>query len=407
MFMWRRAIAGLLSGVLISFSFLPAVHASTVGTKCERPGEIRSAEKLICTKLGRDVTWKTFEPRFGPTGLFIYRYVNGKQQRKDVEDTWQSGDPRSSKTFDPIRMAAFKSINSLPKDPNITNFKLDFLVRPGYPKAIENAVRLQLNNVLSRFSRLLDQPTTAKIILITEKDRLWVRNDLPKIVPPNEYGGYIFALDSYGTKEGFYSYAGTGGGIAGYPPADGFAFYISHTSSLATLETYWPEVVPHESAHMLQGILSGGFEGQFPEGHPEAKWHGHLIEGSANTLGMALGFENVGWYSDEMDRIFKSDIQTYKNVTNLNSVSDTVAFIKRIEMRSTEESNAFSYSAGQIVWEYFIGKYGIEKFLKLLRNVNQTQNFNQNLIKTIGKDREGFYREAAGYLLRTWKRLST
>jgi hypothetical protein len=158
---------------------------------------------------------------------------------------------------------------------------------------------------------------------------------------------------------------------------------------------------------MLQGILSGGFEGQFPEGHPEAKWHGHLIEGSANTLGMALGFENVGWYSDEMDRIFKSDIQTYKNVTNLNSVSDTVAFIKSIEKRSTQDSNAFSYSAGQIVWEYFIGKYGIEKFLMLLRDVNQTQNFNQNLIKTIGKDREGFYREAAGYLLRTWKRLST
>jgi hypothetical protein len=80
-------------------------------------------------------------------------------------------------------VAAFKSINSLPADPKITNFKLDFLVRPGYPKAIENAVRLQLNNVLSRFSRLLDQPTTAKIIMITEKDRLWVRNELPKIVP--------------------------------------------------------------------------------------------------------------------------------------------------------------------------------------------------------------------------------
>jgi len=154
--------------------------------------------------------------------------------------------------------------------------------------------------------------------------------------------------------------------------------------------------------------LARNSNSRFGEGHPEAKWHGHLVEGSANTLGMALGFETLGWYSDEMDRILKRNINTQRigGSVPMETVEDAISLIKTIEKRDTELGNEFSYSAGQIVWEYFIGKYGIEKFIDFLKNIPKTQNFNENLKTTIGLDRDSFYREAGRYLLDTWKRLS-
>jgi hypothetical protein len=349
---------------------------------------------------------KSSNPAIGPTGGYVYRYVANKQQRKDVNNKWQSIDSRKEGSFDSIRVSAYKSINSLSADPNLSNINLEFLVRPGYPKQIEQVVRLQVEKIASHFSPLLSRPETAKIIMITEKDKSWVRSELPNIVSPEFFGGSIEILDWYNTKERFYYRGGTGGGIAYYIADKGYAFYISHTSSLATLETFWPEVPPHEFAHVLQGFLTNGFMDRYPNGHPESNWNGHFVEGSANTLGMALGFEKLGWYSDEMDKLLKQEIQRSKSLPRMNNLQDSVALIKAIEERNSENTSQFVYSAGQFVWEYFIGKYGVEKYVELLRNMPKSNNFNENLKVTIGKDKQAFYQEAGAYLLKNWKRIS-
>ena len=351
-------------------------------------------------------TKSTSAPAIGPTGGYVYRYVANKQQRKDANNKWQSKDSRKENTFDPIRVAAYKSIYSLQTDPKISNIEFEYIVKPGYPKQIEQVVRLQVEKVASRFSPLLSKPEKAKVMLITEKDKNWVKTSLPSIVPPEYFGGSIEILDWYNTKERFYSRLGTGGGIAYYIPDKGYAFYIGHTSSLATMETFWPEVPPHEFSHALQGFLTNGYTDRYENGHPDANWNGHLIEGSANTLGMALGFETLGWYSDEMDRLLKRDIQNMRSWRKMNTQEDAVAFIKAIESRNSQENSEFAYSAGQFVWEFFIGKYGIEKFVDLLKNIPKSPNFNENLKTTIGKDREAFYQEAGAYLLKNWQRLS-
>ena len=90
----------------------------------------------------------------------------------------------------------------------------------------------------------------------------------------------------------------------------------------------------------------------------------------------------------------------------MKTTANAVALMKEIEKRDTEARNSFSYSAGQIIWEYYIGKYGFSKFIELMKNVPLTDNFSENLKKTIGLDREGFYEAAAPYMLATWKRLS-
>ena len=243
---------------------------------------------------------------------------------------------------------------------------------------------------------------------MTEKDKNFIDGDLKELVGNSDLTGALQILPDYVTKQRFYSRGGTGGGTAEFLPQLNFGYYVGHTSSLATLETYWPEVPPHELAHILQSVLSGGFavNNGYGEGDPKAKWHGHLIEGSANTVGMALAFENLGWYSDEMDAILRYDISVAKSKYPMKTNADAVALMKDIERRDNDFRNSLSYSAGQIIWEYFIGIYGFDKFVELMKNVPLTDNFNENLKKTISLDREGFYAAAAPYLLATWRRLS-
>jgi hypothetical protein len=158
--------------------------------------------------------------------------------------------------------------------------------------------------------------------------------------------------------------------------------------------------------HVLQGVLTRDSGNMYREGDPRSKVTGHYIEGSANTIGMALGFANLGWYSDEMDKLLARDIKYFKNKVAMNSTSDAVKLIKEIEGRDSELRGQLSYSAGQIVWEYFIATYGMDKFIEFMRNMKDTDTFNDNIKKTIGKDKEAFYQDAAVYLYKTWKRLS-
>jgi hypothetical protein len=139
---------------------------------------------------------------------------------------------------------------------------------------------------------------------------------------------------------------------------------------------------------------------------PKAKWHGHFIEGSANTFGMALGFDQLGWYSDEMDLLLQNNIRAFKKDYPMKSLSDAVTLINEIERRDTQARAELSYAAGQFVWEYFVGKYGAEKFIELLKNVRSTENFDANIKKTINIEKSEFYKGAAEYLLASWKRLS-
>ena len=86
--------------------------------------------------------------------------------------------------------------------------------------------------------------------------------------------------------------------------------------------------------------------------------------------------------------------------------ADAVFLMKEIEKREVGYRESLSYSAGQIIWEYYIGKFGFSKFIELMKNVPLTDSFDENLKKTIGLDREEFYEAAAPYMLATWKRLS-
>lgn len=351
---------------------------------------------------------------YGPAGRIAYRYVDGKLERLSKNQIWSAQDNRKDSEFDPIRVAAYNSINSIQKDLGHSNIYFEEIIRDGFPADISQSIKLQSVDAASYLSPLLDKKIQIKLILVTEKDQDFVNKELPAIVPKYDWQGALDSIANYKTKEDFYSSSGTGGGTASFLVNENFGYYIGHTSSLATMETYWPEVAPHEMAHVLQGYLAKGFNSNYPDGHPQAKWARHLIEGSANTLGMAIGFKTLGWYSDEMDLLLERSIEwinrggstEFKNKFPMQTDQDAYNLIVALEAAKSQELSDLSYSAGQFLWEFYIGKFGADKYLELLRNASKTQTLSENFKSTIGISKEDFYKMAAPYLLANWKRLS-
>jgi hypothetical protein len=409
----RRTSASLAIAVLLlTLNPSPANAASKPGSPCKQINEstISGKSKLFCLKSGNSQIWikqsDLTSYAFGPASRLVYRYVGGKQERLSARNQWLKQDYRDEKSFNAIRVAAYNSIRNLKTDSSYENIEFELITRPSYPKELANAITLQSKEFAKRLSPMLSKKLVIKLVLVTEKDKKYIDTELPRLIPKEDWQGALSNIAFYDTIQRFYSRGGTGGGTASYLPQQGFAYYIGHTSSLAKLNTYWPEIAPHEMAHVMQGVLANGFGGEYGEGDPRGKWHGHFIEGSANTFGMAFGFDQLGWYSDEMDRLLKSSISYNKGKYPMKNLQDAIFLINEIEKRDNEVRSDFSYSAGQFVWEYFVGKYGAEKYIELLRNVQETDNFSENLQKTIQTSKDDFYRGAAEYLLASWKRLS-
>ena len=389
--------------------------AVRIGDKCKTISQTAKSGsvKLTCVRVDKSLQWINapvpLSYAFGPAGRLQYRYVNGKQERLNSKKQFVATDKRGAANFHPIRVAAYKSIRSLKSDTSLSNINFEYIIQPNFPTEIAEVIKAQSATTASYLSPLLDKKLEVKLVLVTEKDKEFIAGNLNEIIPNPDWLGALRIIDDYGSIDSFYSRSGTGGGTAFYLQDRGYAYYLGHTSSLATLETYWPEVAPHEMAHVFQGVLSGGqnpSNQQFSEGHPQSKWTGHLIEGSANTLGMAIGFETLGWYSDEMDHLLRQDIKFFTSKVKMKTTADAINLINRIEKRSDDVSGSLSYSAGQFLWEYFVGKYGAPKLMELYKNIPLSDNFSTNINETIGISKDQFYRDAAPYLLANWQRLS-
>ena len=372
-----------------------------------------------CIKVGKKIIWSrgiqiptptpkaiSNMPGFGPTGRIQYRFVDGLMQRMNIDGIWRIDDSREVNSFNPIRIAAFNSIRQITNTSPSYKFIIKNNIAENYPADLYGYIKESIEQFNKVMSQYLKSDVNVDLILITEKDERFIKEDLPRLL---NYGNYAFVFNSlkdYTSQESFYNRSGTGGGTAGFIDSENRGYYLGHTASFAKVETFWPQIAPHEMAHVFQFYLARGNSGSCGEGLECSKYHGHSIEGSANTIGMAMAFPILPWYSDEMDKILRNSIRGYKSQVTVKNKEDAVSVFKLIESRNSEVSQDLAYSAGQVLWEYFIGTYGFQKWIEFQLNIPKTDNFNENMRKTIGLDKQAFYEAAAPYFLSIWESLS-
>ena len=77
--------------------------------------------------------------------------------------------------------------------------------------------------------------------------------------------------------------------------------------------------------------------------------------------------------------------------------------MKEVISPSDDGSYGIQYPLGGLICEYIIGKYGFEKYLKLIQNTGIYSSFNDNLQNTIGSSQDQLLSDAAPYVYAQWK----
>jgi hypothetical protein len=327
-------------------------------------------------------------------------------QRKNVDGKFVSADTRKESAFDPIRVAAYNSVMQSIAGKNSSNLNVKYVIRPNYPATLSAAIKLSFDKTVKQFGDYFPAGTPVTVIMVTEKDKDFIQRELPSIVDQNATGDVWQFASRYLTKSEWENSSASGGGSASFfrgPEQSKGGFYLSHTASYATMDTYWPEVAPHEFTHILQGVFVKDLSFNSPEEY-QKKLPQHYVEGSANTLGHILAYPNLGWYSDDADLTIKRYSGGVKRWKPVNTPANMVDLLVATEKGTPDQAFEASYSIGQLFYEWLIGTYGFDKFITLIKNIGPTSSFDENIKSTYGITKAQAYEKAAPYMLRAWKK---
>jgi hypothetical protein len=94
----------------------------------------------------------------------------------------------------------------------------------------------------------------------------------------------------------------------------------------------------------------------------------------------------------------------YKGWKPSDSEADIVKLLNAAESRFPYEARELSYPLGALLYEWIIGTYGLDVYLKLLANQIKYDDFGDNIKASLGMTKTELYEKAAPYILKTWER---
>jgi hypothetical protein len=432
----KKLLAVLVTAALFLVP-INAIAAVKAGDACKKVGTTATAngKKFTCVKSGKKLVWnkgvtvsKT-TPTASPTnsqsassnssspaptqsvilnrgyirnGQFVYRVVNGVLERRIyASNDFTSADTRSESDFDAIRVKAYKEITGLTSNPGHPRMQISYLITENYPKDHAEAIRIGVEFAANKFDALIDENFKVNVVLVTEKDKEYVKSKIGILVHPDEIGRTLANLERYTPNT-----QAVGSGSAGFNRrGQGFigGTYTGTFPSFLNNNYLWPEIATHEMTHVFQM-----FHISKREFKSEADWLKvipvHFTEGSANTIGHALAVQHLGWYSDESDYTVKRYMSGFRGSNKMQSVSDVLEMLENTISWANPNYSEMAYPVGQVLWEYIIGTYGFDTYMKFLKNIPATTSYEENLKSVTGVSKDELYKNAAPYIISVWKR---
>ncbi len=292
-----KKLLGSLIALALFLVPMNAIAAVKAGDTCKKAGATATAngKKYTCIKSGKKLVWNkgaavakpvpavtpTLSPTPTPTPTpssspsvvptpstsptptldrnvgarrgtqFIYRVKDGVLERMIARSTeYTSVDTRLETEFDPIRVNAFKEIHDFKTTGAHPNVEILYTITDSYPKDIAEAVKLGVESAANYLSMIIPEKIRVAVTLVTEKDTEFISTKVPELSRPDQVQVALNSVKRYqpGGSAG-------GSGSAGYNRVGaGFAggFYLGTAASFSSVSFFWPEVPPHELAHVLQ-----------------------------------------------------------------------------------------------------------------------------------------------------------
>lgn len=394
-----------------------AATSTQAGGKCTRLGatKISKGLKFTCVKKGNKTIWNSgvaVEAGKGATtqptvisdslnykGAMIYDLKESYLTRKADSGTYFESDSRAASSFSAIRQKAYSELAL--KSSTISHPNIEFIydVRPSFPKALIEHSKRELSEAATLWNDIFGTKTKITVYLVTEQDRdyiksnNWLQNNLP---------GIFSRFDGKNEKP-FIS----GGG--GYWENNGEwtgSIYLATASYLDyTYVNYeWPQVAKHEFFHVVQDYSQYRTKRARPSNglviQPQ-----HFREGSANTVGYLTGFRNLGWGSDAADWLVWQRAKNNSNWIDVKSLDDVLRMMVATETNEPNAAFEMSYAIGALMYEWVLGTYGREGFVKLLNQLATVSTFDQALQASIGLTQSEFYAKSAPYVFSVFQAL--
>ena len=397
-----------------------AATPTQAGSKCTRAGatKISKGFKFTCVKKGTKTTWNsgvavkagkgaTAQPTvisdsLSYKGAMVYDLKDSYLTRKADSGTYFETDSRAVSSFSAIRQKAHSELAL--KSSTISHPNIEFIydIRPSFPKALIEHSKRELSEAATLWNDFFGTKIKVQVYLVTEQDReyiksnRWLQNNLPS------------SFDRFDSKKERPFI--TGG--AGYWENNGEwigSIYLGTASYLdyKFVNYEWPQVAKHEFFHVVQDYAI--YQTRRPRPNSEREGNvlqpQHFREGGANAVSYLTAFRNIGWGSDAADWMVWQRASYSRNWIDIKSLDDVLRMMVGTETNANNEAFEMSYAIGALMYEWVIGTYGREGFVKLLNQLASASSFDQALQRSIGLTQSEFYAKSAPYVFSVFQAL--
>jgi hypothetical protein len=332
----------------------------------------------------------------------IYDLKNGFLTRKANSGTYFETDSRAASSFSAIRQKAYSELALKSSTISHPNIEFTYDIRPSFPQALIEHSKRELSEAATLWNDFFGTKIKIQVYLVTEQDReyiksnTWLQNNLPAI------------FDRFDRKSERPFIAGGGGYWESNGEWTGTIFLATASYLNLTYVNYeWPQVAKHEFFHVVQDYAM--FQTRRARTSTRAEFNNiqpqHFREGSANTIGYLTGFRNAGWGSDAMDWMVWQRAANFRNWIDIQSVDDVIRMMVATESHEPNEAFEMSYAIGSLMYEWVIGTYGREGFVKLLNQLASAPSFDVALQQSIGLTKSEFYAKSAPYVFSVFQAL--
>ena len=419
--MRRSALVVAIMLALIPISSITANASGKSGTTCKKVGikSSNAGKNFTCTRSGARLIWRedvskkkpkqqviklpkpgdaALKPYGCGAGAWYYRFSNGVMQRSFFEDKhFTSTDPRRESSFHPIRVKAYAAVRKQFNANNPAGAVVQTNVSKTFPRELLETLQEQLRQNISHWHEYLPQGSTVQATYFTGSDKEFGDNSKQTMSGPLE-DYFMKELERYKEFNCSLGAGVSGAHLINRGPYEGQPGYFL-AARTPPQQTFWaPFYQPHELTHSVQALIIDDIW--------SIKMPMNFHEGGAEFFGMAMGYSNLGWYADEVDkRVIEKDM--YERVMEIKSKEDVVKMLKITEDNpgpfagGTEVTNSvrWAYSMGNLLWEWVTAEYGYETYWNILKSLNLTRDYEKSIKEVLGVSKEQLYENASSYIL--------
>jgi len=280
------------------------------------------------------------------------------------------------------------------------HINVDFIVGKNVPTDVKVVMDKELERVMDCFDSFFDTNITLKVAYITEKDSDLVQNSLPSIMGSQELDGLKNVLTRYSDKV-WGPTGGGGGGVAGRNSFGTNYYLVLHLASYTNASSYMVKNVMHEFTHVLQAYGRKDMRTQGSTG-----WYqnvpGYFVEGGAESLAYNFSEITASGYNAQVNRSSRDMTNGSPSARNLKDVDAGLSLLETLKNPTSQDAQNLQYPFGSLVCDYIMGKYGIDKYLALMKGASKYANWADNVNATLGISEKDLETSAITWGLPIW-----